>query len=163
MLRARPKDGDPLLLNPCLRNEDICSHQLIKVTRVHSTSMIGRLGRVKENPDSGLSQNHLWINVAHAPDRKWIHCCQGMPAHQPQPAGEHEGQVVRPPPQNPAFLLLPLCCPAPVPKSRICPSRSCLQVLSYSYPSPSPHPTWFPHNPEPLLCYPSPSTQPPNF
>lgn len=59
------------------------------------------------------------INSLHAPNRKQIHCCQGMPAHQlPPERGGHEGQVPDRHQRISPSIPMPLCNP------------TCLQILT---------------------------------
>lgn len=58
------------------------------------------------------------INSLHAPNRKQIHCCQGMSAHQlPPEGGGHEGQVPDHHQRISPSIPMPLCSP------------TCLQIL----------------------------------
>lgn len=76
------------------------------------------------------------INSLPAPNRKQIHCCQGMPAHQlPSMGGAHEGQVARSSPKNLTFYPYAPMQPNLPPNLNICPSTF-LQVLNYHIPCP---------------------------
>lgn len=75
------------------------------------------------------------INSIHAPNRKQIHCCQGMPAHQLPSMGGEEGQVARSSPKNLTFYPDAPMQPNLPPNLNTWPSTF-LQVLNYHIPCP---------------------------